>query len=135
MVVLGLVIFAAASVPAQTRPVVQRSACRVTPDLITGPTKTCPVYTESYHGGFWIFTASVSRQPTGTTSDPGSMPSVASVPHGFQVLPFIAQLALAEALAVPALGLMLLLSRRSRRPPVYGAVRRRRHIRFSKRRF
>lgn len=132
---LGLVIFAAAAIPAQSRPVVERSACRATSGSLSGPRQTCPVYTESYHGGFWVFDASVSGRPTATTTEPDSMPATGDVRTGLRIVPLIAELALAEVLAVPLLLLILALSGPGRRTPVPGAVRRRRHFRLSNRRF
>lgn len=134
-VLFGIILFGLAAVPGQSRLVVQRSACQSRPSPLFGTVQSCPVFEERYHGGIWTFDTSLAKTASGTTDSPAALPSITTVHTGFHVLDMFAELAACLVLAIPAVMLVLFLSRRGRRTPVYGAVRRSRPVKLSKSRF
>jgi hypothetical protein len=126
--VLAAFLFAIVAIPTRTATVVAPAGCVQKTTPLLGAQTSCPLYRESWRGGVWTWTATLSERPVGATTDAAAYRSVASVPRGFRVGALVGELLLCAAVAAALTLLLSLLRLRSTRTPAYGLVRRRRRF-------
>lgn len=122
----AVVVLASVLIPSRQAPVVDRSACVSRPSVLYSTVRTCPLYSESYHGGILTVAASVSRPPAGSTDNPGAYPPLAGVSPGFHPWALLAMVGFSVVAGAALTGLAWLLNRSGRLRRLYTGGDRRR---------